>query len=160
MKKVIKVLFVCHGNICRSTMAESYFTWLADKNNLSYMFEINSAATSREEIGNGPHPGTVRELKKHGIPVVSHRARQMTREDAEKYDLLIGMDEENIWGMRRIAGPKYSGKIHMLLDFQADGSLKKGREVDDPWYSGDFKSTYRDIEEGCAGILEYCRKLA
>ena len=80
---MIRILFVCHGNICRSTMAESYFTWLADKNNLLYAFEINSAATSREEIGSPPHRGTVRALQKRGIPLVPHRARQMTAADAE-----------------------------------------------------------------------------
>ena len=155
---MIRILFVCHGNICRSTMAQSYFAWLAGENNLSYMFETDSAATSSEEIGNGPHPGTVRELKKHHIPVIPHAARRMTAADAQYYDLLIGMDEENMYNMRRIAGHKYEDKLHLLLDFAPDASHKKGREVDDPWYTGDFKAAYRDIEDGCTGLLEYCRR--
>ena len=139
-------------------MAQSYFAWLTGKNNLSYMFETDSAATSSEEIGNGPHPGTVRELKKHHIPVIPHAARRMTAADAQHYDLLIGMDEENLWYMKRIAGNRYSEKMHLLLEFKKDGSLGKGREVDDPWYTGNFDSTFIDVEQGCAGLLEYCRK--
>ena len=122
------------------------------------MFETDSAATSSEEIGNGPHPGTVRELKKHHIPVIPHAARRMTAADAQHYDLLIGMDEENLWYMKRIAGNRYSEKMHLLLEFKKDGSLGKGREVDDPWYTGNFDSTFIDVEQGCAGLLEYCRK--
>ena len=154
---MIHILFVCHGNICRSTMAESYFTYLADTKKLSYMFEIDSAATSSEEIGNGPHRGTVSELKKHGIPVIPHKARKMMLYDAEHFDLLIGMDEENLWYMERITGGKYKEKMHLLLEFKEDGSIKApAREVDDPWYTGNFKSTYKDIEEGCGNLLKYC----
>ena len=139
-------------------MAQSYFAWLAAQNGLSYKFEIDSAATSREEIGNGPHCGTVQKLKKNNIPVVPHKARQMTLSDARHYDLLIGMDEENLWYMKRITGNRYDEKMHLLLEFKKDGSLGKGREVDDPWYTGDFDSAFRDIEQGCAGLLQYCRK--
>ena len=150
-------MFVCHGNICRSTMAQSYFAWLAGENNLSHMFEIDSAATSREELGNPPHRGTVRELKKHDILVVPHKARQMTLSDAQLFDLLIGMDEENLWYMERITGGKYKEKMHLLLEFKEDGSVKApAREVDDPWYTGNFESTYRDVKEGCANLLKYC----
>ena len=140
-------------------MAESYFTWLVSENGLAYAFEIDSAATSREEIGNGPHRGTVSELKKHGIPVIPHKARQMTISDAQRFDLLIGMDEENLWYMERITGGQYKEKMHLLLEFKKDGSVKTpAREVDDPWYTGNFKSTYKDVEEGCAGLLSYCAK--
>ena len=151
---MIRILFVCHGNICRSTMAQSYFAWLVSENGHEGEFEIDSAATSQEEIGNGPHPGTVSELKKHGIPVIPHKARQMTPADAAYFDLLIGMDEENLWYMERITGGLYKEKMHMLLEFQKDGSVKApAREVDDPWYTGNFRQTYRDIEEGCEGLL-------
>ena len=101
---MIKVLFVCHGNICRSTMAESVMTYLVKEKGLEDKFCINSAATSREEIGNGPHYGTVNKLRSVGIPVVPHRAVQMTSEDYKEYDYLIGMDTENIRNMNRISG--------------------------------------------------------
>ena len=101
---MIKILFVCHGNICRSTMAESVMTYLVEKEGLADKFYINSAATSREEIGNGVHHGTVAKLKKEGIPVIPHRAVQMTLNDYEEYDYLIGMDTENIRNMQRISG--------------------------------------------------------
>ena len=152
-------MFVCHGNICRSTMGQSYFAWLVGENGLEYAFEIDSAATSREEIGNGPHRGTIRTLKKYGIPVVPHRARQMTLSDAAYYDLLIGFDEENLWCMKRITRGEAEEKMHMLPEFQPDGSLKTPvREIDDPWYTGNFESTYRDVKQGCAGLLAYCRR--
>ena len=155
---MIRILFICHGNICRSPMAESYFTWLVGQAGLSRYFEIDSAATSREEIGSSPHRGTIQTLKKYGIPPVPHRARQMTAQDAAYYDLLIGMDEENMWCMQRITRGKAAEKMHMLLEFQADGSLQAAREVDDPWYTGNFESTWRDVKEGCAGLLAYCRR--
>ena len=156
---MIKILFVCHGNICRSTMAQSYFTWLAGENGLAYAFETESAATSREEIGNGPHHGTIRTLKKHGIPLVPHRARQMTPADAAYYDLLIGFDEENLWCMKRITRGEAAEKMYLLPAFQPDGSIRTSvRQIDDPWYTGDFEATYRDVETGCAGLLAYCRR--
>ncbi len=146
----IKVLFVCHGNICRSTMAESVFTYMVRQKKIEYMFEINSAATSREEIGNGPHYGTVQKLRQEGIPLVPHRAVQMTREDYEYYDYLIGMDTANIRNMNRIAGGDPDDKIYKMLSFAGSG-----RDVADPWYTGDFEATYRDVVEGCEGFLEY-----
>lgn len=158
MKNVIKVIFICHGNICRSTMAQSYFTWLVSERGLSDLFEVDSAATSREEIGCGPHWGTVQALREHGIPVVPHRARQMTRSDTAYYDLIIGMDEENLWNMQRIARRDEREKLFLLLEFQEDGTLGPAEEVDDPWYSGDFDATYRDVSRGCEGLLAYCRK--
>ena len=113
---MMKVLFVCHGNICRSTMAESLFTYMVKKKGAEGLFEIDSAATSREEIGNTPHYGTVGKLREVGIPLVPHRARQMTYDDYDYYDYLIGMDSANIRNMQRIAGGR-GEKIYKMLDF-------------------------------------------
>ena len=147
---MIKVLFICHGNICRSTMAESVMTYLVKEKGLEDKFCINSAATSREEIGNGPHYGTVNKLRSVGIPVVPHRAVQMTWEDYKEYDYLIGMDTENIRNMNRISGGDPDGKIYKLMSFAGSG-----RDVADPWYTGDFDATYRDVNEGCQALLDY-----
>ena len=149
MKEKIKILFICHGNICRSTMAESVMTHLVKEKGLADMFEINSAATSREEIGNTPHYGTVGKLREVGIPLVPHRAVQMTKEDYEYYDYLIGMDSANIRNMTRIAGNDKEGKIYKLLQFA--GSDK---DVADPWYTGDFDATYKDVMTGCRALLD------
>lgn len=148
-KIMIKVLFVCLGNICRSTMAESVMTYLVEREGLADKFYINSAATSREEIGNGVHHGTVAKLKKEGIPVIPHRAVQMTLNDYEEYDYLIGMDTENIRNMQRISGGDPDEKIYKLLTFAGNGL-----DVADPWYTGDFEATYRDVLAGCKGLLE------
>ena len=147
---MIKVLFICHGNICRSTMAESVLTHLVNERGIAHLFEINSAATSREEIGNPPHYGTVNKLRQVGIPVVPHRATQMTREDYDYYDYLIGMDTANIRNMNRIAGGDPDGKIYKLLTFAGSG-----RDVADPWYTGDFDATYVDVVAGCEGFLKH-----
>ena len=147
---MIKILFVCHANICRSTMAESVMTYLVKEKGLEDRFYINSAATSREEIGNGPHYGTVNKLRSVGIPVVPHRAVQMTWEDYKEYDYLIGMDTENIRNMNRISGGDPDGKIYKLMSFAGSG-----RDVADPWYTGDFDATYRDVNEGCQALLDY-----
>ena len=146
---MIKVLFVCHGNICRSTMAQSVFAHMVKQKGLEDVFEIDSAATSREEIGNSPHYGTVRKLQQVGIPVVPHRARQMTKKDYEYYDYLIGMDTANIRNMNRIAGGDPEGKIHLLLEYAG-----RNGEVADPWYTGDFEATWQDVLSGCTGLLE------
>lgn len=150
---MIKVLFVCHGNICRSTMCESVMTHLVKNHHLSHLFTIASAATSREEIGNPPHYGTVTKLRQVGIPVIPHRAVQMTRADYDNYDYLIGMDSANIRNMTRIAGGDPEGKIYKLLSFAGID-----RDVADPWYTGDFDATYRDVSLGCEALLDYCMK--
>ena len=117
---------------------------------LSDLFHIDSAATSREEIGNGPHYGTVNKMREVGIPVLPHRAVQMTKKDYNEYDFLLGMDEANIRNMRRIAGGDPDQKIHMLLDYS-----KNPRAIADPWYTGNFDVTYSDVVEGCNAFLQY-----
>ena len=117
---------------------------------LSDLFHIDSAATSREEIGNGPHYGTVNKMREVGIPVLPHRAVQMTKKDYNEYDFLLGMDEANIRNMRRIAGGDPDQKIHMLLDYS-----KQPRAIADPWYTGNFDVTYSDVVEGCNAFLQY-----
>lgn len=146
----IKVLFICHGNICRSTMSQFVFQDMINKKGLTDLFYINSAATSREEIGNGPHYGTVNKMKQVGIPVLPHRAVQMTKKDYREYDYLIGMDEANIKNMTRIAGGDPEGKIHMLLDYS-----DSPRAIADPWYTGNFDVTYDDVVEGCTAFFNY-----
>ena len=146
---MIKVLFVCHGNICRSTMAQSVFAHMVSQQGLSDYFQIDSAATSREEIGNPPHYGTVNKLRQEGIPLIPHRARQMTRQDYKEYDYLIGMDDANIRNMERIAGGDPAHKIHRLLSFAGSG-----RAIAEPWYTGNFDVTYEDVIEGCEALLE------
>ncbi len=159
MPNKIKVLMVCHGNICRSTMAESVFTHIVKTRHLDHLFEINSAATSREEIGNPPHYGTVNKLRQVGISVVPHRAIQMTRADYEYYDYLIGMDSANIRNMQRITDGDTDGKIYKLLSFDEcrDGRLGQAADVADPWYTGDFDATYRDVLAGCEGLLTFLK---
>ena len=144
-----KILFICHGNICRSTMAEYVMKDLVHKAGLEDEFFIDSAATSTEEIGNGVHHGTRRKLAQMGVPCGGHRARQMTRGDYEKFDLLIGMDNANIRNMTRIAGGDPEGKIHRMLDY-----TNRPGEVADPWYTGDFDATWDDVYEGCTKLLE------
>lgn len=125
-------------------------THLVNQNKLNNHFQISSAATSREEIGNPPHYGTVNKLRQAGVPVVPHRAVQMTREDYESYDYLIGMDSANIRNMTRIAGGDRDHKIYKLLSFAGSE-----RDIADPWYTGNFDETYRDVLEGCTAFLQY-----
>ncbi len=146
----IRVLMVCHGNICRSTMSQYVMQYLVDQRGLTDCFYIDSAATSREEIGSRPHRGTRKKLREVGIPCGDHRAVQMTRQDYENYDYLIGMDTWNIRNMTRIAGGDPDGKIRKLLDFTA-----RGGDIADPWYTGNFDETYVDVREGCEALLEY-----
>lgn len=149
----IKVLFICHGNICRSTMAQSVMQYMVDQRGISEEFYIDSAATSTEEIGNRPHYGTVTKLRQVGIPVVEHRARQMTKKDYEEFDYLIGMDTANIRNMQRIAGGDPKGKIYKLLSFAGSS-----RDIADPWYTGNFDETYQDIVEGMEPFLDMLLK--
>lgn len=146
---MIKILFVCHGNICRSTMAEFVMKDLVKKAGVAELFTINSAATSREEIGNGVHYGTRRKLQQERIPVGEHRAVQMTKQDYEVYDYLIGMDGANLRNMERIAGGDPAHKLHLLLDF-----TNRPGAIADPWYTGNFDDTFVDVMEGCQGLLK------
>ena len=151
---MIRVLFVCHGNICRSPMADYVLKDMVKKRGLEDLFEIDSAATSNEEIGNSVHPGTRNKLRACGIPVGNHRAVRMRRQDYDHYDYLIGMEQWNLRNMYRIVGigpeedePK---KIWRLLDFG-----KHPRDIADPWYTGNFDVTYDDIVEGCEAFLGF-----
>ena len=147
---MIKILFVCHGNICRSPMAECVLKNMVAQLGRSSEFYIDSAATSREEIGNPIYPPAVRKLKEEGIPLSGHRAVQMTREDYDKYDLLLAADSANLRNMRRIAGGDPQGKICRLLDYTS-----RPRDIADPWYTGNFDVTYDDIVEGCQALLDW-----
>ena len=144
-----KVLFICHGNICRSPMAEFVMKDLVKKAGLTSQFGIASAATSREEIGNPVYPPARRKLAEHGISSGGHAARQLTADDYKAYDLLIGMDGANLRNMQRICGGDPDGKMHLLLDYAG-----RPGDVADPWYTGDFEATWRDVLAGCRGLLE------
>ncbi len=143
-----KILFVCHGNICRSPMAEYVMKDLVRKAGLESQFHIESAATSREEIGNPVYPPARRKLAEHGIACDGHAARQLTNAEYEKYDLLIGMDRANLRDMYRICGGDFSGKLHLLMDY-----TDHPRDVTDPWYTDDFETTWQDVLSGCQGLL-------
>ena len=147
---MLRILFVCHGNICRSPMAEFVLNYLAEKHGLGDEIYAESAAVSREEIGNDIHPGTAEILKKYKIPYHKRSARQITPDDYDNFDLIIGMDRYNISGMRRIFGGDPDKKVEMLLKFAG----QPGREVDDPWYTGDFETAYYEIKKGCEGIIK------
>ncbi len=144
-----RILFVCHGNICRSPMAEFVMKDLVKKAGLASQFQIASAATSREEISNPVYPPARRKLAEHGISCSGHTARQLTNSDYEEYDLLIGMDKANLRDMYRICGGDFADKMHLLMDF-----TDRPGDVVDPWYTDDFEASWRDVEEGCKGLLE------
>lgn len=146
---MISILFVCHGNICRSPMAEFILKDMVQKRGIAQNFHIASAATSTEEIGNPVHYGTRNKLAGYGISVAGKTAVQMKKQDYKRYDYLIGMDDANIRNMRRIAGGDPEGKIYKLLEFA--GSR---RDIADPWYTGNFDVTYDDIVEGCEALLQ------
>lgn len=134
-------------------MAQYVFQYMVDQSGLTDSFYIDSAATSREEIGNPPHYGTQRKLKEVGIPCGDHRARQMRREEYDQFDYIIGMDSWNIRNINRIIGNgDPEGKVNMLLDF----TERRGQEIADPWYTGNFDETYRDVKEGCEALFEEC----
>ncbi len=147
---MIKVLFICHGNICRSPMAEFIMKYLVDQRGLTNQFYIASAATSTEEIGSRVHHGTAAILERLGIDYSEKRARQMTKKDYQDYDMLIGMDDWNMRNMNRIAGGDPDSKLHLLMDF-----TDRPGEVADPWYTRNFEVTYRDVMDGCEGLLNY-----
>ena len=149
---MIKVLFVCHGNICRSPMAQYIFQNMIDKDGLTDQFYIDSAATSTEEIGNGLHYGTRSNLDEVGIPYENHRAYQISKQDYEKYDYIIGMDEANIRNINRMIGPDVEGKVYKLLDY-----VGEDRDIADPWYTGNFDITYNDIIEALEAFLQYLK---
>lgn len=146
-----KIMFVCHGNICRSPMAEFVLKDMVNKKGLKDMFYIASSATSTEEIGNPVHYGTKSKLREVGISTEGKYAVQLTKKDYDKYDYFIGMDERNIINMCRILKDDPDKKIHKLLDF----TCSKGSDIADPWYSGNFEQTYKDVYEGCKKLLEY-----
>ncbi len=144
-----KILFVCHGNICRSPMAEFVMKDLVSKARLSDKYYIESAATSTEELGNEVYPPAKRKLAEHNISCKGKTARQMTRSDYDRFDLLIGMDQWNIRNMNRICGGDPEGKIRMLMDY-----TNRPGEVADPWYTGNFEATWQDVLLGCQCLID------
>ncbi len=143
-----RVLFVCMGNICRSPMAEFVLKDMVEKKGLADRFEIASAGTSAEELGNPVHRGTRAKLREHGIGCEGKTARLLTRSDYDRYDLLIGMEERNCRAMLKALGGDPEGKVRRLLDFTGHG-----KDIEDPWYTGDFEATWRDVKDGCEGLL-------
>ncbi len=144
-----KILFVCHGNICRSAAAEMIMKDLLQERGIRGV-EAASAATSTEEIGNDVYPPMKRALFERGVRCTPHAARQLRAEDGERYDLIIGMDEENLWMMNRMLPASSREKIHLLMEYAG----KPGREIDDPWYTRNFARAVEEIAAGCTGLLE------
>lgn len=149
-KHMLNILFICHGNICRSPMCEFIFRDKVQKLGLGEQFHIESAATSTEEIGNMPHHGTQQILSRLGISCYGKRARQIRKKDYDEYDYLIGMDDMNIRNMKRVFGEDKDKKIYKFLSFAGEE-----RSIADPWYTGDFERTYRDVDEACDAFLSY-----
>ena len=148
-----RIIFVCHGNICRSTMAEFVMKDLVRRAGLENEILISSAATTREAIGSDTHPGTKAKLREKGIAFTKRQAVQLTSADYGVYDYLVAMDRENLAGIRRILGTDPAHKVHLLLDF----TDAEHNEVADPWYTGDFEATYADVLRGCQGLLAEIR---
>ena len=144
-----KVLFVCHGNICRSPMAEAVFQHMLEERGLGERFAVDSAAVSAEEIGNPVYPEANRTLVAHGLPASNHHAWQLTRADYDRYDFFIGMDQENIYRMRQIFGGDSQHKVGLLLAY-----TEHPREVEDPWYTGRFDRVFDLITQGCQALLQ------
>ncbi|NDO45512.1 low molecular weight protein-tyrosine-phosphatase [Clostridium sp. MD294] len=145
---MINVLFVCHGNICRSPMAEFVLKDMVNKRGIKQEFFIASAATSTEEIGNSVHRGTREKLKQYGISTEGKYAVQLKKQDYQKYDYILAMDKANVKNTQRIVGEDSQNKVHLLLSY-----AEKNRDIADPWYTGDFDKTYDDIVEGCNAFL-------
>lgn len=150
---MIRVLMCCHGNICRSTMSQFVLQDMVNKLGVADFFSIDSRATSTEEIGNPPHRGTVRKMQEVGIPVIPHRATQITWNDYNNYDYIIGMDTANMRNLNRMLKGDPEGKLYKLLSFAGSD-----RDIADPWYTGNFDITYDDVVEGCKGFLEYLKE--
>jgi len=148
MKDTIHILFICHGNICRSPMAEFVMKRMVEEAGRAAEFHIESAATSAEELGNPVYPPARRMMNSHGINCSGKTARQMNRADYSRYDLIIGMDRRNMENMRRICGGDPDGKLRRLMDYTA-----RPGDVADPWYTGDFEATWKDVNEGCEALL-------
>ena len=144
-----KILFVCHGNICRSPMAEFVMKQMVKDAGLESQFEIASAATSTEEIGNPVYPPARRKLAEHGIGCAGKTARQMTRQDYDYFDQIIAMDHNNLRNLKRMFGEDTEHKISLLMDY-----THRPGDVADPWYTGDFEATWRDVWDGCSGLME------
>ena len=144
-----RILFICYGNICRSPMAHYLMQALADREGLSEKVLIDSAATSREELGNPIYPPAKRELEKHGIAAGNHLSRQVTAADYQKYDWLVGMETRNVRDISQICGGDPAGKIVRLLDFTDHPT-----DIADPWYTGDYDTTWRQILDGCTAVIE------
>ncbi len=153
---MIKVLFICHGNICRSPMAEFIFKNMVKEAGVAEHFRIASAATSSEEVwggvGNPVYPPAREELARHGISCAGKRAVQIRKKDYQEYDYILGMEYRNIRNIERIIGSDPENKVHMLLEYS-----ENPRDIADPWYTGNFKQTYNDISEGCEGFLAWLR---
>lgn len=145
---MVKILFVCHGNICRSAMAEFIFKDMVHKADLDGVVTVSSAATSTEEIGNDTYPPAKAKLREKGIPLARHSARQITAADYNQYDYIVGMDSENMYYMNRCWNNDPEGKVSLLMEFAGSS-----REVADPWYTGDFERTYEDLVIGCKSLL-------
>ena len=143
-----RILFVCHGNICRSIMAQCVMQHLVDEVGLSHAFEIDSAATTNEEIGNPIYPPARKKLIAEGIPLIAHRARRITRSEAPSWDLIVCMDEENMWHLRRILDNEDMARVCKLLSFVGETG-----DVADPWYTDNFDATFYDVMRGCRALL-------
>ena len=153
MSEPIKVLFVCHGNICRSPMAQFVLEDMVSQEGLDGRITVDSAATTNEELGNPPHYGTVEVLEREGIPMRSHRARHITSSDYEDFDFIIGMDRENMHSMERFFKGDPDHKLYKMLEFAGSE-----RDVADPWYTGNFDVTFDDIHDGCVGLLHHIKR--